>query len=297
MENKNVFIKIVFLVVLIAVFGYIEIYVSLNGMFENLTEDVTGKAYSGIPSSFKYKFDKYLPSSQINNISQVNSVSSNDAALSGQAYYVSPNGNDANRGTSASAPFKTLGKAQSMMRVSAIKTTYLMGGIYDLSAPLNLIDADSGQSWLGYPGQTPILDGGNSVERGIYISGPGDLAARDITVRWLTIQNFTKFGIAMHAVRNVTIDSNTVRNINSDGWNRGAIYVRCGSVDTKITHNLVQNTGYIGIAVIMWEGCTKNNLLIDSNVVYDTMKSVDDAGAINLWDKAREAKNTTVSNN
>ena len=141
----------------------------------------------------------------------------NDAALSGPAYYVSPNGNDANSGTSASAPFKTLGKSQLAMRVSNIKTTYLMGGMYDLSAPLDLTAADSGQSWLGYPGQTPILDGGNSVERAIYISGPGDLAARDITVRWLTIQNFTKFGIAMHAVRNVTIDSNTVRNINSDG--------------------------------------------------------------------------------
>ena len=63
-KGDTVRIKIAFLAVLIVVFGYIGIFTSLNGMFENLAEDVTGQAYSGIPSSFKYKFDKNIPSQQ-----------------------------------------------------------------------------------------------------------------------------------------------------------------------------------------------------------------------------------------
>ena len=116
MKNKNVFIKIVFLVVLIAVFGYIGIFTSLNGMFENLTEDVTGKAYSGIPSSFKYKFDKYLPSSQINNISNIspiNSISSSAEVVSETAYHVDASYTGNVSDGSMEKPWKTISEAAS----------------------------------------------------------------------------------------------------------------------------------------------------------------------------------------
>jgi VCBS repeat-containing protein len=86
------------------------------------------------------------------------------------ALYVATNGNDAWSGRLAQpnaagtdGPLATLQAAQKAMETSGIKTTYVGGGNYYLQQQLSLTAADSGQSWLAYPGQAPVIHGGQAV--------------------------------------------------------------------------------------------------------------------------------------
>ncbi len=113
------------------------------------------------------------------------------------AYYVSPSGSDTNPGTD-SAPFKTIGKAQTTVRsinqaVTGDITVYLRGGVYQVTTVLNFNELDSGFNnhqvvWKAYPGETPILSGGQhitswaSVGNGIYKANVGSLKFRQLYV-------------------------------------------------------------------------------------------------------------------
>src|SRR5690242_9439012 len=71
------------------------------------------------------------------------------AALAPVDFYVSPTGSDTNAGTAATAPFRTLAKAQSAVRgvnqaASGAVTVNLAGGDYPLTQPLTFTAADSG---------------------------------------------------------------------------------------------------------------------------------------------------------
>jgi hypothetical protein len=208
------------------------------------------------------------------------------------ALYVSPTGSDSNAGTSAAAPFRTLTKAQTAMQGSSTKTTYVMGGTFSLSAALTLhTPADDGESWLGYPGQTPILDGGNTVQMAISVGG------NNITIRWLTIQNFAQSGILAQNVSGVLIDSNSIQNIHSTGFNQGGIISLNTFTNGTISHNLVQNTGWTGIAVGTSTLDNISNLVIDSNGVYNTCTTVTDCGAIYADDRGHVSTGISITHN
>jgi len=82
-----------------------------------------------------------------------NASPQSEACVVSPAFYVSPTGDDANSGTSMSEPFRTLEKARDTARASTTtKTVYLLEGIYERTETLELLSADQGQSWLGYPG-------------------------------------------------------------------------------------------------------------------------------------------------
>ena len=87
-------------------------------------------------------------------------------------FYVSPTGSDSNSGTSTSAPFQTLAKAQAAVRTvdqaaSGPITVNLAGGDYRLTAPLTFTAADSGTNgdiwWKAEPGQYPVINGADKV--------------------------------------------------------------------------------------------------------------------------------------
>ncbi len=214
------------------------------------------------------------------------------------AYYVAPTGNDANAGTSITAPFLTLEKARNAARASAtIKTVYLLGGTYARSAPLTLGSQDSGQSWLAYPGQTPILDGGSQTEGAIVLD-----MANDVTIRWITFRNFVKttIGALWSDGKNLVIDSNTIENTLSDGWVQAAIYVCCGKhEDMRITHNRIDGANYIGIHAGADAGSAGRitGTTIAYNAVHHTCRTVADCGGIYLWDKGYASTNVTVDHN
>ncbi|MBV9447602.1 MAG: right-handed parallel beta-helix repeat-containing protein [Streptosporangiaceae bacterium] len=95
------------------------------------------------------------------------------AAASGVTFYVSPTGNDANPGTSSSAPVKTLQRAQALVRgvssdMTADVTVRLADGFYRMTSPLSLTAADSGTNgfnvvWTAIPGARPVLAGSDQV--------------------------------------------------------------------------------------------------------------------------------------
>jgi Right handed beta helix region len=87
--------------------------------------------------------------------------------------YVSPSGNDANPGTSADGPVKTLQRARDLVRgmnkaMTGDIVVSLAGGTYQLSQPLTLDATDSGTDghrviWSAAPDAHPVISGGIPV--------------------------------------------------------------------------------------------------------------------------------------
>ncbi|WP_169739820.1 NEW3 domain-containing protein [Actinospica robiniae] len=83
---------------------------------------------------------------------------------------VDPGGDDRNPATAA-RPVATLARAQQIARGLSTRENVvidLLGGTYQLAAPLTLTSADSGRdghtiTWQGVPGQHPVLSGGQQV--------------------------------------------------------------------------------------------------------------------------------------
>jgi hypothetical protein len=96
-----------------------------------------------------------------------------DARATGTDIYVSPAGDDANAGTSASAPLKTLAHARDVVRgidraTSGDIRINLGSGTYRLTSPLTLGAADSGTNgntitWQAASGAKPVVSGGLKV--------------------------------------------------------------------------------------------------------------------------------------
>ncbi|BAI76773.1 hypothetical protein AZL_f00130 (plasmid) [Azospirillum sp. B510] len=87
-----------------------------------------------------------------------------------QAFFVATNGNDSWSGRLAApnvdgtdGPFVTLERAQSAMRATGIRDTYVRGGSYAMTRTVTLTGADSGVRIMAYPGETPVFSGGERV--------------------------------------------------------------------------------------------------------------------------------------
>lgn len=212
------------------------------------------------------------------------------------AYYVSPAGADSNDGTSPLAPFKTLEKAQAAVRASTTKTVYLLGGVYARSATLQLDAADAGESWLGFPGQTPILDGGSSTITAIFVQ------ADRVTVRWLTVRNFVQNGIVVGnwgtpVITGDLVDSNVVLNTLSTDWTQAGILVLGNVTAAQLTHNRIDRTQYNGIGVHATAGTDISGLTIASNAISNTCLSIADCGGIYAMDRGHASTQITIDNN
>ncbi|PWC31883.1 carbohydrate-binding domain-containing protein [Azospirillum sp. TSO22-1] len=88
----------------------------------------------------------------------------------GPAFYVAANGKDtwsgklsAPNADGTDGPFGTLERARDAMRSSDIDTTYVREGKYGLTKTLELTSLDNGHSFKNYPGETPVLSGGEKV--------------------------------------------------------------------------------------------------------------------------------------
>jgi parallel beta-helix repeat protein len=99
----------------------------------------------------------------------VNVLAPGTLAVPGRAFYVAANGNDSWSGRLAQpnaagtdGPFATLNAARLAMENDlTTQTTYVEGGDYYLTAPLNLTLKDSGQTWSAYNGQTVNIHAGS----------------------------------------------------------------------------------------------------------------------------------------
>jgi hypothetical protein len=202
------------------------------------------------------------------------------AAASELAFYVSPSGSDSNDGTSSATAFATLERARNAMEGSSeTKVTYLMGGTYKRSSALYLGGRDAGEVWSAYPGETAVLEGNQSVDTGIFVSGS------NMTIRGITIQNFIANGIVLKGARNAVVEDNTIKNIKSSSWGQAGMEISGNFTNSKILHNHIENIGYCGIELNAFPGQNIDNLMIDGNVILNTVTRVKDGGGIYVMDR------------
>jgi hypothetical protein len=207
------------------------------------------------------------------------------------AWYVSPTGSDSNSGQSTSTPFLTLEKAQQTMQNSATKTVYLMGGTFQRTGTLTLFAGnDNGESWLAYPGQTPILNGGAGSYDAIHV------LSTNLRIRFLTIENYNGNGIVEYNSSWHVIDSNTIFNL----YNGNGIISESAVSNSTISHNLIYLVSQHGIHYVADTGQTSNqNITIESNYIsnVNTQSGLYDTGGIYINDRPHAEQNIVISDN
>jgi hypothetical protein len=216
-------------------------------------------------------------------------------------FYVSPVGSDGNPGTLA-APFATLARARQAMEKSAIKTTYLRAGTYNLSSPLTLTESDSGETWRYYPPDgvgTAVLDGGSATPEGISIKG-----ASNVRINGLKLQNFTAYSIIdWPGGTGAIIENNEVGFMTMAPPAQSAasvVGIASSSPGVAILHNYVHDVASIGIQVAAWAaGENVDGSVISGNVVIRAARLSDDNGAIyvNMRHTGDRAGRVTITNN
>src|SRR5215212_3272210 len=125
----------------------------------------------------------------------------------GRAYYVSPTGNDANPGT-ASAPFKTFAKANSVLTPGA--TLYIYSGIYN--QPLRITESGTTAERITVQ---PL--GGKAVIDLQYQAAPGvEIQASYVTVNRLVVRNIRGVCVNLRG-SNITVSGLVVNRCTSHG--------------------------------------------------------------------------------
>jgi len=184
-----------------------------------------------------------------------------NGTLISPAYYVSTSGLDTNAGT-FSQPFLTLGKCQTAMR-TGYRTCYVRGGSYSWSAGLTLAYADNNDSFIAYPNETPVIDGGSSVTIAFTING----GASGITLNGLTIQHIVNTGVDVIGA-NMTFVNLTIQNLTSSSTGMGCIYSHYQISNELISHNLCQNNTGPGIVLAFGGGNPEGaGYIADSNKI------------------------------
>jgi Right handed beta helix region/Calx-beta domain len=245
-------------------------------------------------------------SSSSSSSSSGGSTSSSSSGATGPAFYVSPSGNDGNAG-SVGAPFKTLNKAQSAMRSSSTKITYVRAGTYSVTATLALTTADDGESWQYYPSDgvnSAVLNGNNSVSGGIIAIEGGS----NITINGLKIENFVDYGIlgdggpntnwgtvaedTGNTIENCDIGFNTISSWSSAG-------ISLSGPNATIANNYVHDLGSQGIASYSYyAGKSINGTVVKNNVVLRAVQRTSDGGAIYVnMHSAIQTDYVTITNN
>lgn len=147
-------------------------------------------------------------------------------------YWVAPDGNDANAGTSSNAPFATPQKAVTLAALAPGDTIYIRGGTYALSAQVKpgktATAASTIQLWA-YPGEAPVFD---------FATMTGSNKALDVRrdywhIRGLRIKNAPSNGIFVGG-NGVIIEGCVIQDCNNDG-------LVLGSTSVRATNALVLN--------------------------------------------------------
>jgi len=204
------------------------------------------------------------------------------SAVTGNSYYVSTTGSDANPGT-VSAPFKTFAKASSVLQAGS--TLYIYTGTYNERLKIsNSGTATAGISVMPYNGPV-VIDMNNSATSGIELTGSyitikglevtrsGDvcvnLTGSNLVVDGLVVHECMNHGIQTNAAAHIKIlNSRVYRAVLSNagrtmtsGWG-SAIKIRI-SDDVLVQGNIVYNNYGEGL------GTRGTNITLRGNTVYD----------------------------
>lgn len=226
------------------------------------------------------------------------------------AFYVAVNGNDSNAGTLA-LPFLTLGKCQTAMRGSGIKTCYIRAGNYTPtgvacgtnSCGVQMSSSDNGETWSYYP-----PDGYNNadISGGSTASGNGlweifDVSnTTNVTINGLSIHDFDFAGIAAGGgTFSLVIKNNIIFNgffIVAAGPQNAGGFMCYGCANSTFSHNVVHDIASFGISNNNVNG-DMSNWLVTGNVLYNICTQIQDCGAIYSQDTNATATNIQWTNN
>ncbi len=182
----------------------------------------------------------------------------------GGAYYISPSGSDSNSGT-LSSPWKTIRYASS--RLSPGDTLYVRGGTYTGEGSGSSVPFRSGTSSApvtvkAYPGESPVFDGGLSIQYLMVFSNVGY-----VVIDGITVQRYAYGGIYIYSgANNITIQNCTFRNIGTNANQHHGVYISSPNVsNVTVRNNLFQNNAGAGIHA--WHGPNANGVRIYNNVI------------------------------
>ncbi|MCU1325298.1 MAG: hypothetical protein JWN34_668, partial [Bryobacterales bacterium] len=286
---------------------------------------------SGTPAVGSYSFTVRVRDNSGQEATKAYSVSIQPAASTSPAastYYVAAqNGNDAwsgqlpsPNGTNTDGPFLTLRRAQTAMQSSTRKVATIRGGTYSVASGMSFAASDNGETWIAYPGETAVLDGGG--QGSIRIGNASRMTFEGLTLRNMGADGFfIDYGDAFtfrsnvftncrlgcitgNFLTNSVLDSNTIdgQSPGNPAGNTGnaysAIHLYGTSSNNRITHNLIKNTegGGIGLNNSPTQGGCSNNI-IDRNLLQNVDTNVVDFGAIYIYDPSHGGTGNQITNN
>jgi hypothetical protein len=244
-----------------------------------------------------------------------------------KGFYVATNGNDNNPGT-LSEPFATLRRAQTAMKKSSIKTTYIRAGHYKPvtgtgcnnggGATVYLTTTDTGETWSYYPPDgynSAILDGqstegtsGGSGGNGTGCAFSSDHAS-NITIIGLQFENYRFAAFSGDTGSNIKFEDNVIHNMTAAAWGAGAIASVC-TPNTQVKNNYIYNISYAGIVLTAGPPCPTgiSDDVVSGNVILNSCtwpavhgfgndQNGGDCGAIYFHDGTSQSTNIQVNNN
>lgn len=213
-------------------------------------------------------------------------------------YYVSPDGDDKNSG-STSSPFKTISKG--IEKMNAGDTLLLRGGTYHERLDLTKSGDTSNYFTIkAYPGENPTLDGSQAINS---LSGDSALVFQGNSywkIDGLSIQNYHSAGIYLkNGSRNINMNNLKIYNIDpltDTNYGCSAIFSEGNVQNCSVTSSDIHNVGlkydrnwHHGIYITGGA----QNWKIDSNNLHDNSGS-----AIHLYNGSSfSGKNITITNN
>lgn len=226
------------------------------------------------------------------------------------------------------------------MEGSAIRTTYVEGGTYAGLGTLNLSAADTGFTFAAAMGQKPVLAARDGVQTLVSLNGAARVTLTGLTfsnagtgavsltgasgntitgnlfqsnaaaivlngssnnvLAGNAIDQSGRFGIEVKDASNGnTIDSNIINGTSTPGMQGGAVNVH-GANFNVITHNLVQNTAGVGIALENFDDFATIN--VGNTIAYNVVRNTGagtayDSGSIYVLGRARVDTKTAIHDN
>ncbi len=117
------------------------------------------------------------------------------------AFFVATDGNDSNIGTNEMEPFLTITAARDAMQGDGTRdTTYIRDGTYTISSVIDFSSSDANTSYIGFPGETPILDGDSGSHRIFNLQAN----CHGMTIKGITFQNLSGGGEGVAAAIGLT---------------------------------------------------------------------------------------------
>ena len=183
-----------------------------------------------------------------------------DTKAAGDVYYVSPTGRDTNPGT-ASAPFKTFAKANSVLQPGS--TLHIYAGIYN--QPLKITKSGTSSDWITVQ---PL--GGKVVIDLLYQNAPGvDVEASYVSLNRLVVRNVRGVCVNLRGSSHITTTGLVVNSCASHG-----IHIN-DSAEIKILDSRVFRTVRSNSRRRLSSGWASgikvrlsNNVLIQGNMIY-----------------------------